>query len=151
MDYYYFAGTEKQERLKKILEEWLGTPFRHRCGVKGLGCDCIYFVARVFAEEGLLKWRKGMIPDYSRDWHVHNTRELLKEGVLKNGNVEKVPLFDLKNGDIILSHHGKASSHAGIYFDGYVYQSIIKVGVCKINFSDKSFRKRMKFAYRLLA
>lgn len=147
---YYFEDKECQESLRVILEEWLDTPFRHHCGVKGLGCDCIHFVARVYEEMGLLAITKESIPDYPRDWHLHNTRELLEEGVLKALNVEKVDLNDLVRGDIVFSHYGKAASHVGVYFDGYVYQALDGIGVRKINFNDKMLRKRMKFAYRML-
>lgn len=146
----YFENIEKQRLLKKVLEDWIGTPFRHHCGIKGLGCDCIHFVARIFEEVGFLTWHKNMIPKYPKDWHVHNTRELLAEKILENSNVEEIGLSELENGDIILSHYGKAASHVGIYFDGYVYQALNKIGVRKINFADKSFRRRMKLAYRLL-
>ena len=147
---YYFEDIERQNQLKKILNEWIGTPFRHHCGVKHLGCDCIHFVARVFEEIGFLTWHKDMIPDYPKDWHIHNTRELLNENILKNDHIKKIKLSELKNGDIILFHYGKAASHAGIYFGGYVYQALNKIGVCKIKFTDRSFKRRMKFAYRLL-
>ena len=146
----YFASIEKQRLLKNVLDDWMETPFRHHCGVKGLGCDCIHFVAKVFEEVGFLTWHKNMIPDYPKDWHIHNTRELLAESILQTDNIKEINLFELENGDIVLSHYGKASSHVGILFDGYVYQALNKIGVCKINFADKSFKKRMKFAYRLL-
>lgn len=145
---YYFESIKRQKELKRILDEWLGTPFRHLCGMKGLGCDCIHFGARVFEELELLT--DIVISDYPKDWHLHNTRELLKEGLIKNLNVEKVELSDLMNGDIILSHFGRAASHVGIYFDGYVYQALNDIGVRKINFNDKKFRERMRFAYRIL-
>jgi len=145
---YYFDDIEKQKELKRILDEWIGTPFRHHCGVKGLGCDCIHFVARVFEELGVM--RNVTIPNYPKDWHLHNTRELLEEGIFRHLKVEKVSLSNFMNGDIICSHFGKAASHAGVFFDGYVYQALNEIGVRKINFSDKKFRARMKFAYRIL-
>lgn len=145
---YYFADVEKQKQLEKILTKWLDTPFRHHCGVKDLGCDCIHFVARVCEEMNLLT--DVIIPDYPRDWHLHNTRELLEEGIIDNLNVEKINSSESANGDIITSHFGKAASHAGFYFDGYVYQALTDIGVRKINFNDKKFKKRMRFAYRIL-
>ena len=146
----YFKSKERQDKLVKILNEWVDTPFRHRCGVKGLGCDCIHLIVRVFEEFELITWHKDMIPVYPKDWHVHNTRELLAEAIERYLNVEKVDLTKLKNGDLILSHYGRAASHIGIYFDGYVYQALTKIGVKKINFSDKTFRKQMRFAYRVI-
>ena len=142
-----FESKEKQNELKMILDSWVNTPFKHHCGVKNKGCDCIHFVARVFEEMGIVTLSK--VPNYPRDWHLHNTRELLSEAIENYLTVEKVKLNSLKNGDIILSHYGKAASHAAIYFDGYVYQAIIDIGVCKINFKDKKFKKIMKFAYRI--
>ena len=146
----FFETEAKQQELKKILDSWIGTPFRHHCGVKGLGCDCIHFVACVFDEMKIIKMTKKLIPDYPKDWHIHNTRELLLEGIKKFLKTEDVEFKNLKNGDIILSHYGKASSHIGIYLDGYVYQALEKIGVCKINIKDKKFKERMRFAVRIL-
>ena len=150
MSDYYFEDEEKQKELKGVLDEWHGTPYRHHCGVKGLGCDCIHFVAKVFEEMGIFKWRKNIISDYPRDWHLHNTRELLCEAIERELKVEKFELNNLMNGDITISHYGKAASHAGIFFDEHVYQAINRVGVCKISFNDRLLRRQMKFAYRIL-
>lgn len=147
---YFFEKESRKKRLKIILDEWLDTPFRHKCGVKGMGCDCVHFVVKVLEEFGLIDLSRVVIPDYPRDWHQHNTREALKEAVEKYLNVEAVDVNGLlKTGDIILSHFGKASSHSGLYYEGYVYQAINQVGVKCINFNDKRFRKQMKFAYRI--
>lgn len=97
-----------------------------------------------------MRWRKGLIPDYSRDWHLHNTRELLCEAIEKELKVEKMSLETPMNGDIICSHFGQASSHAGIYFDGYVYQSLDGIGVRKINFKLTLPDEKSRFAYRVL-
>jgi cell wall-associated NlpC family hydrolase len=149
---YFFDDPDNQRDLKRILDEWLDTPYRHRCGVKGLGTDCIHFVARVLEEVGLLKWRKNLIPNYSRDWHLHNEKSLLMEGFEKEfeGNYEKIGLNALKNGDIPVAFYGKAISHAGFYFDGYIYQAIDNLAVKKININDRIFRRQMRFAYRIL-
>lgn len=146
---YYFDDPEKLAELGRILAEWEGTPYRHHCGVKGLGTDCIHFVGRVMEELGILKWRKTLIPDYPRDWHLHNTRELLLDNLIKEIPGEKVSLDALKDGDIILSHYGQASSHAAIYYQGYCWQSLDGVGVIKIHMSDRAQRRQMKYAYRI--
>lgn len=147
---YFFEVKENEISLKRILDEWLETPFRHRCGVKGKGCDCIHFVAKVLEELGIIKWRKDLIPDYPRDWHLHKTRELLYESLIKELNVEKANFDSLINGDIILSHYGKASSHASFFYGGYVYQALTGMGVKRISFNDQVFRDRMEFALRIL-
>jgi cell wall-associated NlpC family hydrolase len=147
---YFFESKERQDKLGIILEEWIGTPFRHKCGVKGLGCDCIHFVGKVLEEFGLVDFDRVKVPDYPRDWHLHNTREQLSEATLKYFNVEKLSLKKdkLMNGDLILFHYGKAASHAGIYYNTRVYQALTK-GVVKIPFSDRKFQKMMRFLYRL--
>jgi cell wall-associated NlpC family hydrolase len=148
---YYFTDKEKQKELKTILESWLNTPYKHHTGVKGMGCDCIHFVGCVMEEMGLLNFDRKSVPQYPRDWHLHNTREILSEGIEARLNVEKLNINDkLINGDIILSHYGKASSHAGIFFDNYVYQALDGIGVRKIIFTDQKFKKQMKFFYRIL-
>lgn len=149
---YYFDDICKQKELLRIMESWLHPPtqYKHKIGVKSMGCDCIHFVARVLEEVGLLDFKYIHIPDYPRDWHLHNTREVLAEAIEKYLNVRKRSVTGtLINGDIILSHYGKASSHAGIYFDNYVYQSLDNVGVRKITFNDAIFKKRMKSVYRI--
>lgn len=148
---YFFEDIEKQKELKIILDEWKGTPYKHHTGVKGMGCDCIHFVGCVMEEIGLLSFDRKTVPQYPRDWHLHNTREILAEGIEKRLNVNKHGINDdMLNGDIILSHYGKASSHAGIFFDNYVYQALDGIGVRKINFGDQKFKKQMKFVYRIL-
>ena len=146
---YYFSDLEKQKELKKILDEWLGTPFRHHCGVKGGGTDCLHFVARVLEEMGILTWRKNMVPDYPRDWHLHNTRELLKEAIDRELKGEWKELNGFMNGDILLSHFGKAASHVGIYFDGHVYQAVERIGVIKVSVKTPLIKRQMKFMFRV--
>jgi cell wall-associated NlpC family hydrolase len=119
--------------------------------VKGLGADCIHFVARVFEEMGVLRWRKNLIPLYPRDWHLHDTRELLKESLERELPGEWVDKdAPRKNGDIILFHYGRASAHAAIYFGGYFYQSHDGAGVRKLSADDNS-KKRIRFVYRVNA
>jgi len=165
---FYFDDTEKQAELKRILDSWTGTPFKHHTGVKQRGCDCIHFVAKTYEEMGLIILKK--VPEYPHDWHMHNTRELLLIGIIKyldgiayileKGDPDLLAglgaevsgeEYNPMNGDIILSHYGKASSHAAIYFDDYIYQAVNNVGVCKIQYSDKVFRRQMRFAYRVTA
>ncbi|MBN2568122.1 MAG: hypothetical protein JXB42_01695 [Deltaproteobacteria bacterium] len=147
----YFDDAEKQKKLKDVLDSWLNTPFRHRCGVKGKGCDCIHFVGKVLEEMGVFKWRKSLILDYPRDWHLHRTKELLMDGILRELNVEKVEYPDLKNGDICLFRYGRASAHAALYFDRYFYQSITDVGVRRISSDDSETKKRMTHIFRVKA
>jgi len=148
---YYFDSPNKQEELKKILDSWMGTPFRHHCGVKGFGTDCIFFVAKIFEELGVLEWRKNLILSYPPDWHLHNTKQRLLEGLMKELNVENVGFDSFLNGDIILYHFGKAASHASIFFDDHVYQAVNNIGVIRLHYLDETWNKRKKYNLRILA
>ncbi len=147
---YVFEDEEKRTKLKTILDEWLGTPFRHRTGVKGLGCDCIHFVAGVYEEMNLLSIPKNAWPDYPKDWHLHNTRELLVEGIQKYLSVERVESRDFMDGDLLVYKFGKAAAHAGIYFGGYVYQAVDPFGVQKVLITLNPFSKRLIYVFRLV-
>lgn len=149
---YFFEDENKRNQLGIILNEWLDTPFKHKAAVKGMGCDCVHFAIKVFEELKLIKLKPGMIPDYPRDWHIHNTQEALKAAVEKHLLVDMVDLKGvLLDGDIILSHYGKASSHTGIFYQDHVFQAIDGIGVKSIHFDDKKFKPQMKFVYRIKA
>ena len=148
---YLFDDEEKRKQLKEILDSWIGTPFRHRSGVKGLGVDCAHFIACVIEEMGILRWRKNLIPDYPHDWHLHNTRELFKESIEKELPVESISIDDVRDGDLVLLHYGKAASHGAIYFEGYLFQAMERVGVCRLWMKEKSLMKRIRYVYRIKA
>ena len=150
---YYFDNLEKQKELKIVLDSWLNTPFKHRCGAKGLGCDCIHFAAKVLEELKIITWRKHLVKDYPKDWHLHNTRELLCEAIESELKVEKFDVQSIQNfmnGDLVILHIGQAAAHASILFDDYLYQALVGSGVVKILRYDKTMRRQMKFVYRIL-
>lgn len=148
---YYFDDKENQKRLKIVMDEWLGTPFRHRTCVKGLGADCIHFVGGVFNEMKIFDFDLlGSIPDYPPDWHLHNTQQLLFEEIMKRIKVDVVQLNNLKNGDVVLSHFGKAASHTSIYFDDHLYHAINGIGVIKEQVDNSVVTGKLKFAVRIL-
>ena len=150
-EYYFFEIHHNNNDLKEVLSRLEGSPFRHRCCVEGLGFDCIHMVFYVLDIFGIIDLNTMDIPDYPPDWHLHNTRELLDEYMQEHVPCEKFNIGDrdLINGDIIASHYGKAASHVGFYYDGYVYQSLCNSGVRKINFNNQTFRKGMRFVYRV--
>ena len=138
-----------QDALGRELESWLGTPWRHRGSVKGLGVDCIHFVALVMHNLGYFDLSKVVVPDYPPDWHLHNTRELLRETLRKHWITEDVPLHKLRTGDVILCNFGRAASHAGIFYD-FFWHCPTMGEVCKSSLGDAVWRKRMVTGLRLL-
>lgn len=118
----FFESKERQDKLKTILDSWLDTPWRHHCGVKGKGTDCIFFVARVFQEVGAIS--KFEVRDYAPDWHLHRGNEYLYEGIIDQVPCVKIKnLKNLMNGDLVLYKYGRASAHSAIYFDKYIYEA----------------------------
>lgn len=146
-----YFNIERQKELKKVIDEWLNTPFKHRTGVKGLGCDCFHFVFKVLEEIGYLDFSTIEVPDYSKDWNNHTTEELLIKIITKytNGSLFEFKISELENGDFLISHYGKVAAHVSIFFDNYVYQSINYIGVKKININDDRFLNKMKYIYRI--
>ncbi len=118
----YFDSEDKQKELKRVLNEWVGTPFRHSCGVKRLGGDCLQSTAEIMREVGVSSIPRSF-PTYEKDWHLHRGRERILESLFSLGQNEEIP-FDintLKNGDVIVFRYGRTFSHSGIYFDNQVY------------------------------
>jgi len=146
---YYFETEERQNELKQVLDSWVGTPWRHHCGVKGRGADCIHFVAGVLMDCGALTWKKGMIPDYAPDWHMHKPNSRMWDGIRKALTVEHVDPANPMNGDLMLFRFGYATSHSAIFFEGLLYQAVNVVGVQKLRYDDKRFAKNLTYSLRL--
>lgn len=148
----YYKSGKRQANLINVLHEWLDTPFRHHCAVRKEGVDCIRFVSKVLEKTGVKE--KILIPDYSRDWHMHTNDSLLVVGL-----VSRIPCYNIwalsrselpVNGDILLYKSGKAVSHAGIYFDERVYQSLYPAGVIFKRYHDQDWFPNLRFCFRVI-
>lgn len=98
---------------QQIIDEaltWLDTPYHHKAMVKGIGVDCAMLVAAVAIKNGLLK-QEDVSPNYSVQWHLHNTEEKLLEQLGLFGCVQ---IDEPKPGDIITFKYGRVTSHLGI-------------------------------------
>lgn len=150
---YYFEDKEHEEQLGKILRSWMGTPFRHWSGVKGLGCDCIHFVTEVLQELGVYSKQGGKykIMRYPKDWHLHREQQFLADGVLFQVPADEVDPDSHVNGDILLFQFGRAISHTSFYFNGFLYHSIAGIGVRKSSYEVGDWKERQKHNLRVLA
>lgn len=55
---------------------WVGTPYRHRAALRGVGCDCLGLLAGVWAE--VTGTAPPALPNYRADWRDgSHARELL--------------------------------------------------------------------------
>ena len=102
------------ERRTAIVQEairWIGTPYVH--GQHSIhGCDCIGLCIGIGKNVGALSKNYRPKP-YPQDWHLHNSRERMHEGILEAGGIEVTGNIWLP-GDILLMEHGKTRSHAAI-------------------------------------
>ena len=148
MEYIY----DNQTILDKLISEcnsWIGTPFRHKTGVKGLGCDCINFVGEVYKSIGAVK-KNVKYPDYPKDWHLHQTRSLMFEEIQKYTDFDIIEdKKDLRDGDLLLFNIGKTAAHAGIYIGGYVYEALSGTSVQKIKLMNSPRRRALVKVIRL--
>lgn len=99
-------------RLRIIAESitWTGTPYHPLASLKGIGTDCIGYIIGIAKAVGVLDQAYAP-PTYSPQWHLHNTRELLREGIEDcGGRVTAHP----EPADILLFHFALTASHAAI-------------------------------------
>ena len=147
----YFKTKERQELLRRELESWLDTPWRHRCSVKGAGCDCIGMVYGVMTNIGAVNPDKINMPEYPRDWHMHKNDELLYNGLKATKELEEIEVDkNRSNGDILLFKYGKACSHVGIYFDKQVYHAPTNLYVIKSPYRESSYFKRLQHVFTVV-
>lgn len=147
---YFFEDIEKQKELEKVLKSWLNTPYRHWCGVKGLGADCIHFVIRVLEEVKFFQ-HPVKIPRYDKDWHLHRGDELLLRGIIGSNRFKDISDQEPINGDLILFQYGRAVSHVAIYYNLGLYQSFNRYGVRCFNWRDVNWYKRKTHIFRPLS
>ena len=147
---YYFEDEKKQKQLLAVLNEWIGTKYRHRASVKGMGCDCIGLPIGVLTEMGLLNLRKKDILEYAPDYHMHNTRSMLVESIIKHLKVVEITDGSFMNGDILCFKFGKAAAHAGFWFNDYLYESVDKIGVIKTHFPNSQWKERLQHTFRMV-
>jgi len=145
----YFETRERQKILKEELESWLDTPWRHRCMVKGRGCDCIGLVAGVLICVGFLRPDEIDLPPYPPDWHLHKEHLELINWFKSRPDVMEVKR-PLQNGDIPLFQYGKSPSHAGFFYEKSIYHSVTRRRVIRSPFGDPNLLRRMVTAFRCM-
>ncbi|HYF53950.1 MAG TPA: peptidase P60 [Salinarimonas sp.] len=69
------------DRIVAAARGWIGTPFRHRASLRGVGCDCLGLVRGVWQE--ILGPEPEGLPAYSPDWAAAG-REILLEALARH-------------------------------------------------------------------
>lgn len=97
-----------RERVLSEALAWQGTPWHHRGRVKGVGVDCLHYLAEVYERAGLAP---HVEPDYyPRDWHMHRDEERILQGVSQYAD----EVDAAEPGDIAVFRFGRCYSHAAI-------------------------------------
>lgn len=123
-----FESNENWERMKSIIDSWLGTPYRHLAMVKGGGADCTLFIGACWKEYGILNYVSHEY--YPKEWHIHTKQELILDSFDEHWHNHTNPGFTfhefrkdlpIMRGDVLAfsttSQH--VTNHASIYL-GYV-------------------------------
>jgi len=139
----YFRTEERIDRLEKELESWLGTPFKHNNGLKGVAADCIHHVAIALYNVGAIK--KYNIKPYGKDWHMHKGHQRLFKNFVDQAEAQgrSVEIFDPatsepEDGDIVLYQFGNFNmSHSSVYCRGFGYHSLTDSVNMRIPYGDE--------------
>lgn len=102
------------ERVVRLAEAWIGTPYRHQGATPGVGCDCIGLIRGVW--RGLYGEEPEVVPPYAADWAERSGDDrLLAAGLRLFGPA--VPLAEMSPGDVLLFRWRPdcAAKHAGIF------------------------------------
>ena len=99
---------EQQTMVVEEAKTWLGTPYHHQAGIKGVGVDCAMILVRVY-------YAAGLIPEidprpYPHDWHIHRDAERYLGWV--DQYAEKVD--SPEPGDIAMFQFGRCVAHGAI-------------------------------------
>lgn len=108
--------SEEEQRQRQLIvaeaRSWVGTPYRANADLKGAGVDCIRLIKRCYVDSGVVP--EFDLPHYSPQWALHQTSELLIEGLLKYSHeIEGPPL----SGDIAVFQIGKCWGHSSIVIE----------------------------------
>ena len=84
-----------RELIEKIALTWIGTPYHHHSGIKGVGCDCVHLLIKVYVEAGLMEdYDPGYYPP---QFFMHSDEERFLKKVL--GYSREIP-EGLKSGSM---------------------------------------------------
>lgn len=122
--------------------EWVGTPYHHQQRLKNVGVDCAHLIAGVAIDAGLIPEDTVLPFDYSPEWNLHNSEQVLISYLLKFGCKEK---NKAQPGDIIGFTIGKSVGHVGIMISDTQYvhaQNMILPHQVVVNTLSGKWQKR---------
>lgn len=136
------------------LTTWLDTPYSNNAFTKGVGSDCIYFIAKSLETVGICQ---DFVHKFvAKDWSIFSQEEVLEKNTEEfcRGLIYKVLVFpagknELQKGDLILFRLSKRLNHAAIYLgDGQMIHCQKPRGT-KIAKISHFYQIRMEKIYRM--
>lgn len=104
--------TPTRAAIVAVARRWIGTPYRHRASLEGVGCDCLGLVRGVWREF----WgaEPEELPAYAPDWAEAGRDERLAAAGARH--LVRVPITAARPGDVVLFRWRPElpAKHAGI-------------------------------------
>lgn len=94
--------------IVKEAESWLGTPYKHRSHIKGVGADCGMMLIKVYSDLGLCEYFDPR--PYSNEFHLHRDDEWFLSHVAERFATTDTP----GPGDIAMFKVGRIYSHGAV-------------------------------------
>lgn len=92
-----------REDVVRIAHTWERTPYKPNAALKGIGVDCIQFLAMVYAEAGVvdISGENDLLENnYDIAIHQHQNDRRYLEGILRHA--EEITEEELQPGDLVL-------------------------------------------------
>ena len=101
-----------RDAVVAVARRWIGTPYRHRASLEGVGCDCLGLIRGIWRE--VYGAEPEDLPAYSADWAEAGRIETLAAAAGRH--MTAVPLARAAPGDVILFRWRPdlPAKHAGI-------------------------------------
>jgi NlpC/P60 family putative phage cell wall peptidase len=125
--------TETEQRGAIVAEAltWLGTPYHHFAGLKGIGADCAMFPLAVYKAAGLVP-EDLAVDHYPIDWAFHRDEERYLAMVERFGCA--VAPAQIGPGDFLVWRYGRTFSHGAIVVEPpRVIHAFIEAGCVTID------------------
>ncbi len=128
--------TEAEGRRRVVAEAltWLGTPWRHRAKIKGVGVDCGQFPLAVYVGAGLIEdFSTGA---YAQDHMLHSIEERYL-GIVRRLAGE-ITADQVKPGDLAVYKFGRVFSHGALVIRWpQVIHPLINAGAVVLGDADR--------------
>ena len=139
-------NTTQREAIVREAMEWVGTPYRGWCHLKGIGADCGQFIYGVYRALELLP-EVELPKDYSL--HLAQHRESTEYVDFVSRFFREITEAEVLPGDVVLYKIGHAYAHAALIVEwpGLVLQAEARHGVSGANGKKFPFLRRADRRY----